>query len=273
VGHLGTLDPLAEGVLPLAVGKATRLIEFLADVTKGYRAEMILGAVSDTQDAWGKVTVVTRELQLSLPDIERTLALFRGGILQTPPMYSAVNYQGRRLYELARQGIEVEVKPRPVTVHSLQLVSAELTEPPYRVVVDVTCSKGTYIRTLCHDIGQKLGCGAYLARLIRVFSGPFSLDQSVKLEEVEQRLAAQDYSVLLPLEFPFALEPRVFLDNEQDVIRVKNGNNIHVNVPNGLAGGPILIYDLSRELVAIGYLEDSGGTDGVLRPVRVLKTQ
>ncbi len=273
VGHLGTLDPLAEGVLPLAVGKATRLVEFLVDLRKSYRAEMILGAVSDTQDAWGNLTVIANDLELTLADIEKTLEFFRGEILQVPPMYSAVNYQGRRLYELARQGIEVVRKPRPVTVYSLQAVKADLAKPPYRVVLNVVCSKGTYIRTLCHDIGEKLGCGAYLARLVRLFSGPFTLEQSVKLEDIERQLAAQDYSAFLPLDFPFASVPKIVLENEQDVIRLKNGNNIHISLPNGSATCPILVYDLSLEPIAVGRLEDKGETGSVLRPLRVLATQ
>ncbi|NSW83656.1 MAG: tRNA pseudouridine(55) synthase TruB [Syntrophothermus sp.] len=271
VGHLGTLDPIAEGVLPLAVGGATRLVEFLMDVAKGYRAEMMLGGVSDTQDAWGNITVVTDELSFSLSDIEKVLELFRGEILQVPPMYSAVNYRGRRLYELARQGVEVSLEARPVTVHLLQVVQAELTQPPYRVILDVVCSKGTYIRTLCHDIGQKLGCGAYLTKLVRVFSGPFSLEYAVKLAEVEERLAAGDCSLLLPLDFPLTSMPKVVLENENDVIRLKNGNNISINA--GLAAGPVLVYTLDRDLIAVGHLAETKGKGTVLKPVKVLGTQ
>jgi len=250
VGHLGTLDPMADGVLPLAVGQATRLTNLLLEGNKGYRAEMTLGAVADTQDAWGELTYVTADIDLELSELLAVLDMFRGEIEQVPPMYSAVNYQGQRLYKLARQGISVEVQPRRVTIYSLELVESHLEGPPYRVVLDVVCSKGTYIRTLCHDIGQALGCGAYLSGLTRYFSGPFRLEEAVALEEAERLVGQGDKSILLPFDFPLAHLPRVVLEDQNAIKKLRNGNTISVaNLP---AAALVRIYSPGNEVLVLG---------------------
>ncbi len=176
VGHLGTLDPFATGVLPILLGEATKLVPFLLEQPKTYRAVLELGVETDTQDCTGKVTAVCPEL----PDpaaIPAVLESFRGEQLQTPPMYSALRHQGRRLYQLARQGLTVAVAPRRIVISRLEL---EESQPP-RLTFTVSCSRGTYIRTLAVDIGRRLGCGAHLAALARLAVGPFTLDRAVPL--------------------------------------------------------------------------------------------
>ena len=190
VGHAGTLDPMATGVLPVFLGRATRAVEFAADGAKEYHAVLRLGTVTDTQDATGTV-LEENPVAVTAADIEAVLPRFRGDIEQIPPMYSAIKVDGKKLYDLARKGKEVERKPRPVTIHALE-VGEQLSETDFRLRVE--CSKGTYIRTLCHDIGQALGCGATMAELRRTCAAGYTLEQAVTLEQVQ---AAEDPTVLL----------------------------------------------------------------------------
>jgi tRNA pseudouridine55 synthase len=180
VGHTGTLDPMATGVLPVCIGDATKIAQFITDATKSYDAVVRLGATTDTLDAEGKVLVQTPVPALELTMVDRVLDAFRGTFLQTPPMYSAVKVGGRRLYELARAGEEVERSPREVTVSSLQLVDLTATD----ITLRVTSSKGFFVRVLASEIGAALGCGAHLVALRRTRSGPFSLAQATPLQEV-----------------------------------------------------------------------------------------
>ena len=184
VGHAGTLDPMATGVLPVFVGQATRGVSFAESGDKEYLATLRLGLVTNTQDTSGQVLHRTEEL----PDraaLEAVLPRFTGEISQLPPMYSAIKIGGKKLYELARQGKEVERRPRPVTIHALELV--EQTAPG-DYVLRVRCSKGTYVRTLCHDIGQALGCGGCMAALRRTMAAGFTLSDAVTLEQVQEQL-------------------------------------------------------------------------------------
>ncbi len=181
VGHAGTLDPVATGVLPVCLGQGTRVIEFLAGAAKTYQARIELGAATDTYDASGKVTRKSDPSGVSLGQLEAALAAFRGLIQQTPPMYSAVKHKGRKLYELARAGISVERKSRPARIYNLEIVD---WQPP-AVTVRVECGKGTYIRSLAHDLGQSLGCGAYLKDLVRLSYGPFEVQTAVSLSGLE----------------------------------------------------------------------------------------
>ena len=190
VGHAGTLDPMATGVLPVFLGRATRAVEFAADGAKEYHAVLRLGMVTDTQDVTGTV-LEQNPVTVTTVDIEAVLPRFRGDIEQIPPMYSAIKVDGKKLYDLARKGKEVERKPRPVTIHALEL-GEQLSETDFRLRVE--CSKGTYIRTLCHDIGQALGCGATMAELRRTCAAGYTLEQAVTLEQVQ---AAEDPTVLL----------------------------------------------------------------------------
>ena len=181
VGHAGTLDPTATGVLPVCLGQGTRIIEFLLDATKAYRAQIELGVATDTHDTSGKITSRGDTSVIDRSQLESALAAFRGLIQQVPPMYSAVKYRGKRLYELAREGIEVERKSRPTRIHKLELVD---WQPPV-VTVDVVCDKGTYIRSLAHDLGQLLGCGGHLKSLVRTRCGFFDIKDSTLMSQLE----------------------------------------------------------------------------------------
>jgi tRNA pseudouridine55 synthase len=181
VGHAGTLDPGATGVLLVCLGKATRIVEFLMDTTKTYLAEVELGVTTDTYDAAGKITQRGDISGIDRQQVEAALSSFRGQIIQIPPMYSAVKHNGRPLYELARAGKMVEREGRPVEIHGLELL--EWQAPV--ATIEVVCGKGTYIRSLAHDLGQALGCGAMLRSLTRLRCGLFSVEDSVSLPELE----------------------------------------------------------------------------------------
>jgi len=181
VGHAGTLDPAATGVLPICLGQGTRVTEFLVDATKTYRAEVGLGVATDTYDASGRIIQRGDPSGISQDHLEVALASFCGWIQQTPPMYSAVKYQGKPLYELARAGITVERRSRLARIYRLQLVG---WQPPV-ATIEVVCGKGTYIRTLAYDLGQALGCGAYLKSLVRLRCGPFDIRDAVSVPELE----------------------------------------------------------------------------------------
>lgn len=186
IGHTGTLDPMAVGVLPLGIGSAARITEYLDLDEKTYRCELLLGLSTDTQDIWGTVTEDKRSQlgAFSVSDVEEALEPLRGNIMQLPPQYSALKVDGRRLYEYARQGQTVEISRRPVTVSELVLVDADLKRG--RICFDATCSKGTYIRSICHDIGQTLGCGAAMSFLLRKRSGYAELGRAVTIEELQE---------------------------------------------------------------------------------------
>ncbi len=181
VGHGGTLDPLATGVLPVFVGRATRAADFVAAHEKEYIATLRLGLVTNTQDITGEILETKPAPADALTRLRAVLPQFTGAISQVPPMYSAIKKEGKKLYELARKGVEVEREARPVTIHALELVGQD---GPADFTLRVVCSKGTYIRTLCHDIGQALGCGATMTALRRTRVGRFSLDQAVTLDEL-----------------------------------------------------------------------------------------
>ena len=181
VGHAGTLDPAATGVLPVCLGQGTRVIEFLVDTTKAYRAEIELGVATDTYDASGKVTQMGDYSGISRGQLESALASYRGLIEQTPPMYSALKYQGKPLYQLARAGIKLERKSRPIKIYNLELIE---WQPPI-FTIDVVCGKGTYIRSLAHDLGQALGCGANLKSLVRLQCGLFDIKDAISLPQLE----------------------------------------------------------------------------------------
>jgi tRNA pseudouridine55 synthase len=181
-GHAGTLDPFATGVLPVVVGRATRLVEYLSDADKEYRAVVALGAVSDTYDREGTITPDTDAVMPALEEVEAALSRFRGEIEQVPPMHSAIKVGGKKLYELARQGVEVERQPRRVTISRVEV---EWYRPPM-LGIYVRVSKGTYIRSLAHDLGQALGVGAYLESLVRTRHGPFTIEQATTLEGLEE---------------------------------------------------------------------------------------
>jgi len=207
VGHSGTLDPVAAGVLPVFVGRATKAIEFFEHDDKEYVAEISLGIVTDTGDIVGKI-LQKREIDVDFHKLNETLLRFTGKISQIPPMYSAVRHNGKKLYELARQGIVVERKPRIVEIKALELIN--FSED--KVVIKVCCSKGTYIRALALDIGEKLGCGGTLSSLVRTRSGSFNIVDSYTLEEIKENVIGHRlYRILLPVDFALQYLPKVVL--------------------------------------------------------------
>ena len=218
VGHAGTLDPAATGVLVVALGAATRLIEYVQDATsKRYLATVRLGTTTATDDGEGDVVATAPVPALREADLERALAGFRGEILQVPPMYAALHHQGRRLHELARAGIVVERPARPVTIERIELVE---WSPP-DLVIDVMCSKGTYIRALARDLGAGIGCGAFLKALRRTAVGAFSIEDSTPIELIEQQ-SDLIMSIILPPERAVADWPAVALSEDQ-ARKVRNG--------------------------------------------------
>lgn len=191
IGHTGTLDPEVPGVLPLCLGRATRIVEYIQELPKTYEAEMTLGFCTDTEDASGTIVERVEQVDVAEDDIREAVKGFIGSIEQIPPMYSAVKVEGKRLYELARSGITVERKPRLITIHSIEITDIQLAQPHPVIRMTVVCSKGTYIRTLCADIGKKLGVPAVMTGLVRTGSGPIRKEQCVTFAEAEQ-LAAED---------------------------------------------------------------------------------
>ena len=183
IGHTGTLDPDAIGVLPVCLGNATKLCDMLTEKEKEYIAKVQLGVTTDTQDMTGTV-LQERPVEVSEDMVREALQSFVGNYEQIPPMYSALKVNGKKLYELAREGKEVERKARPVVIHSIEVLDMSLPQ----IKIKVVCSKGTYIRTLCHDLGEKLGCGAAMAALERTKSGQFSLETAITLEDLEKKL-------------------------------------------------------------------------------------
>ena len=244
VGHGGTLDPMATGVLPVFVGQATRAVEFAETSRKEYVAGMRLGVITNTQDTSGEV-LEERPVAVSRVDVEAALSRFRGDILQVPPMYSAVKIGGKKLYELARKGQEVERKPRPVTIYELELLEQIHARD---FLLRCVCSKGTYIRTLCHDLGQALGCGGAMFSLCRTMAAGFSLEQAVSLEAVQ----SQGDSLLLPTDSLFTAYPILLLSSEQTEKRVRCGNPI--SLP-GTPDGTYRIYGHSRDFLCLSRAE------------------
>ena len=219
VGHAGTLDPMATGVLPVFIGRATRAVEYAADGQKEYRAVLRLGVVTDTQDVTGNV-LESYPVSASAADVEAVLTRFRGEIAQIPPMYSAIKVNGKKLYELARRGREVERRPRPVTIYELEL-GRQLSDTDFEL--RALCSKGTYVRTLCHDIGQALGCGGTMAALRRTVSAGFSLSDAVTMEQAQEAAdRGEAEKLLLPVDHCFAHLPAVTLTAAQAKC-VRNG--------------------------------------------------
>lgn len=243
IGHTGTLDPNAEGVLPVCLGNATKLCDMLTDRSKEYIAEMTLGITTDTQDIWGRVLADSGEKwrELSGEELEKTVASFQGKQLQTPPMYSALKVNGKRLYELARAGVEVERKPREIEIKEIELLppaghaGKEADQAVYfsalpKLRIRVVCSKGTYIRTLCQDIGESLGCGAAMSSLVRTRAGSFRLGDALTLTEVEKiRDGAGLESILIPADRVLAGYPALNV-SEEGLRFLKNGNELRYSM-------------------------------------------
>lgn len=247
VGHTGTLDPDASGVLPVCVGKATKVIEFLMEKDKAYRVGLLLGRTTDTQDASG-TTIEEKPVTASFQEIERTITSFIGNKEQVPPMYSAIKVNGKKLYELARQGIEIERKPRPVTFYGIHIISMEQDDDKVRVLMDVECSKGTYMRTLCHDIGAALTCGGLMESLVRTRTGPFLLEESHTLEDLDTlKNSGRLNSALISPDKAIEGLPKVVV-SERDAVRLRNGLTVKVFIEKGFCR----IYHEGGTFLAIG---------------------
>ena len=245
IGHGGTLDPMATGVLPVFVGNATRAVEFAEKGDKEYIAGLRLGRITNTQDTTGEI-LEEREVRAGRRELEEVLPRFTGAIEQVPPMYSAIKVQGKKLYELARKGQEVERRPRPVTIYALELLEQE-GAGEYRI--RVRCSKGTYIRTLCHDIGQALGCGGCMSSLRRTMAAGFGLEQAVTLEEVRERGAA----VLRPVDSLFEALPAYRLETARQEHFCRNGNPVPAR---GLEPGEYRVYGMDGMFLCLSRWEN-----------------
>ncbi len=211
IGHTGTLDPDATGVLPVCLGKATKLCDMLTDKNKTYETVLLLGKTTDTQDVSGTVLKEQSTDRISEAMIQECVEGFVGDLLQVPPMYSALKVNGKKLYELAREGIEIERKARPITIFSITI--KEINIP--RVRMEVSCSKGTYIRTLCHDIGEKLGCGGCMEELVRTKVSRFEIADSVTLSQVQELKEAGELSkIVVPIDEMFSAYEKVTLKQE-----------------------------------------------------------
>ena len=245
VGHGGTLDPMATGVLPVFVGQATRAVEFAENSRKEYVAGLRLGQVTNTQDVTGE-TLETHPVTATRRDVEQALARFLGDIQQIPPMYSAIKINGQKLYDLARKGQEVARKPRSITIYELELLE-QVSETDY--TFRCVCSKGTYIRTLCHDIGQVLGCGGTLYSLRRTMAAGFTLEQAVTLEEVQEKGEA----LLLPADSLFAQHPALHLPSSKQEKRVRNGNPV---TDPSIPDGTYRVYGQNGEFLCLSQARD-----------------
>lgn len=255
IGHSGTLDPMATGVLAVFLGRGTRAVELCENDEKEYVAELLLGTVTNTQDITGEV-LEQQTVNVSKPQLEQVLETFIGPQQQIPPMYSAVKIGGKKLYELARKGQNVERKPRNIVIRELELQRFDGKTAQLRVV----CSKGTYIRTLCHDIGAALGVGGCLSSLRRTRAGRFSLADCVTLEEIQQAREQGNHMALLrPVDSLFACYPALYL-GEKETLRCKNGAE---NAIPGMPDGDYRVYGPGNEFLMLGKSQN-----GVLRTVK-----
>lgn len=258
IGHTGTLDPEAEGVLPVCLGKATKLCDLLTDKDKTYEAVLLLGISTDTQDTTGKILEEKNTADLREEAVREVVLSFEGEYDQIPPMFSALKVGGKKLYELARDGKEVERKPRHVQIYRIRILQIDLP----RVRMEVTCSKGTYIRTLCHDIGEKLGCGGCMESLIRTRVERFGVAESLRISEVEQLMdegTLQEHMIKVDEMFPDY--QKVYLTPEASAA-VRNGNSfrlgdvIWISELSGFQNAErVRVYDEERNFIAVYEFE------------------
>jgi tRNA pseudouridine55 synthase len=275
-GHTGTLDPSASGVLLICIGQATKIAEFLLGMRKHYQGDMILGVSTDSQDSEGKI-VQEKKVETDI-DEKRIKDIFRkyeGTISQTPPMFSAAHYKGKRLYHLARKGIEVKRNPKKVKIYQLNLINFNQKVNPI-VKFEVICSKGTYVRTLCNDIGDELGCGAHLSNLVRKKVGNFSIEDSLNLEELKKEKALGERYLI---SIDSALEELNKITIKSEAVKtVLNGGVISseqiVEIPEGLKTGKnkfVKMFDVKGNLLSIGTSIKENGENIFFKPVKVFK--
>ena len=253
VGHAGTLDPNATGVLPILVGRGTKLLDHLPCHDKCYTATLRFGAVSDTLDVWGEVEKTGQPLPTRAA-VEAALSAFRGDILQVPPMTSALKKDGVRLYELARQGIEVEREARPVTIYELELL--DYNEKEGLLTLSCHCSSGTYIRTLCDDLGRVLGCGAVMTALRRTMAAGFPLTDCITIDEAKALAESSTLAHrLLPLENALFAYPAITVSTAQ-AARFRNGGALALDRLKAKVEGPVRVYDPDGACIALGTPAD-----------------
>lgn len=254
-GHTGSLDPLADGLLPICFGAATKISAFLLDADKRYWVRVKLGETTTTADAEGDLVECRPVEGVDEARVQQALKQFRGEIQQIPPMYSALKHKGERLYKLARAGVEVEREPRTVHIHQLELTRFELPE----MELEVRCTKGTYVRTLAEDIGKTLGCGAHVTGLRRTGVGPYGADQLVTMAEIESALEADGLAgldqLLLPVESALAHWPEIRLSPDS-AFYLKQGQP--VLVPNAPTEGQVRLYDPNSHFIGVGEILDDG---------------
>lgn len=255
IGHTGTLDPAAVGVLPVCVGKATKIIEYMTDKDKVYRAEMTLGIETDTQDGLGNI-IGNKPVNVTGDEIIRVFNDFVGKQQQIPPMYSAVKINGKKLYELARKGITVERKARDIEIYFLKIINVFEDN---RILFDVGCSKGTYIRTLCSDIGQRLGTCAHMSFLVRLDAGGFGIKDALTIEQIDEYANNGTlYQYMTPIDKAFYGYKSKVLDEQQEK-KLLNGCIIEITGDNFIDGELISIYNGDKVFIAIGMVNIKNG--------------
>lgn len=260
-GHTGSLDPLASGLLPVCLGEATKLSGFLLGSDKRYSVKIRLGVTTTTADSDGEVVETRPVPELDVDNLERMLNQFRGDIQQVPPMYSALKHKGQRLYELARNGVQIELEPRPVTIHELRLLTCEADY----LELDVRCSKGTYIRSLAEDIGKQLGCGGHVTRLRRTAVGNLDINSASTISSLESQTEAQQLQQLLPMELMVAHLPEIQLDTGLGQL-VRYGQA--VKVLTELAEGWVRLYSKPDGFMGLGEILE----DGRVAPRRLINS-
>ena len=236
IGHTGTLDPDAEGVLVVCLGKGTKLVDMLSHGTKTYEAVLMLGCVTDTQDTSGTV-LREYEVDVSPDEAEAAVLSFEGPQMQVPPMYSALKVDGKKLVDLARRGIEVERKAREVNFSDIEILETDLPRVRFRV----TCSKGAYIRTLCEDIGMKLGCGGCMESLLRTRTGRFEIGEALTLDEISEKVSEGDLSFVMPIDRFFDEYPKVQVPESLDA-DIKNGNRFELRGLSDIPNKKVRVY-------------------------------
>jgi tRNA pseudouridine 55 synthase len=262
IGHTGTLDPDATGVLPICIGKGTKLCDFLTDKEKTYKAVMLLGKETDTQDISG-VVLAENEVSCNEESVIKVIKSFLGEYEQIPPMYSAIKQNGKKLYELAREGKEVERKPRNVNIISIDIEKIELP----RVEFTVSCSKGTYIRTLCYDIGKMLGCGACMEALVRTKSGSFKIENSLRLDEIETfRDEGRLEEIIVPIDEVFTMYEKAVVSDRFEML-LNNGNVLIKEHFTEIKESkePIRVYNSNGDFAAIYQVNE----DKIYKPIKM----
>lgn len=249
IGHTGTLDPMATGVLPMCIGNATKAADMITLSDKRYRAQFRLGITTDTEDISGEI-LNEKQVDVIIEDIEKAIYSFCGEIEQIPPMYSAVKQNGKKLYELARKGIEIERPKRKITIYSIDIIDVDTQS--FTVTIDVHCSKGTYIRTLCADIGKKLGTGACMTALRRTATGFFTIENAVTQEELEKDIAQID-KFIIPVDHIFSDYPKIYL-NEKQKKSILNG--VRMTWRPGIEGQSYRVYDEDKKFLCISKCVD-----------------